>query len=230
MSLLSNTAAQWALPYLKCIDSADPMFTRDGVFKTKFLKMFGHPDRRKEAERKLNELKQGNGTACNYYANFRYYSTRLGWNDEALISLFRLGLRENVKDELARNVEPPTLTNMALKAITIDNRLAEQAHKHCATGQPPTNAPYHPYFQNHTPTTGTTTTTLNTAKKDPNTMEVDTSKMSKEQLQKEGRCFRCHKKGHLSCNCTKKQVAAASEGDDSDSASGAPPPSSFPKD
>jgi hypothetical protein len=126
MSLLSGTAAQWAAPYLERI-STDPIFRSFETFKRDFLSMFGHPDHRKEAERKLNELKQGNGTAREYYANFRHYSTLLGWNDQALISIFRRGLRENVKDELARSDEPPTLSEMALKAILIDNRLAERA-------------------------------------------------------------------------------------------------------
>jgi hypothetical protein len=230
MSLLTGTTTQWAAPYLDQI-ATDPIFQLFETFKRNFLSMFGHPNCRKEAECKLNELKQGNGTAREYYANFSHYSMLLGWNNQALISIFRCGLRENVKDELARSDEPPTLSEMALKAILIDNRLAEHARERRSTVQ--TTAPAYQPFTHTTPATtnpGSTAATTNPAKKDPNAMDVDAAKMSKEQLQKEGHCFRCREKGHLSRDCPKKQIAGSSEANDGANSGSSSNTPGFPQD
>jgi molecular chaperone DnaK (HSP70) len=58
-----------------------------------------------------------------YTAEFQRYSTKLSWNNSALIHQYYCGLKEHVKDDLSREELPTTLAEMIKRAIQIDNRI-----------------------------------------------------------------------------------------------------------
>lgn len=94
-------------------------------FREQLETMFGDIDAEHTAERQLHALRQ-KGPASGYAAAFRQFATRTKWNDESLRYQFYRGLKDSVKDEMARGERPEDLEKMIETAITIDNRMYER--------------------------------------------------------------------------------------------------------
>jgi hypothetical protein len=154
-------------------------------FKIKINRMFGDIDEERTAERSIQGLRQ-KGAATAYAAEFQQYSFRTSWNDDALMAQFYRGLKDSVKDEMARmDNRGKNLQALITNAIRIDNRLYERSLER--KGQ---------YSQGH-------------GKKEqqkprwPEPMEIDaanqTQRLSKEEMERRRKnklCFECGKEGH----------------------------------
>jgi len=136
ISLLSGAAFNWVEPHLNdylenAVDpkAQEPMtrkiFKTFANFKEEITKVFGDIDPGRTAERIIQNLKQ-TGSAVAYAADFQQYSGRTDWNDEALAAQFYKGLKEHVKDEIARRDRPEGLDAMIETAVKIDNRTFER--------------------------------------------------------------------------------------------------------
>jgi hypothetical protein len=90
-------------------------------FKEKFEAVFGDVDRVATDARRLALLKQ-TSSVSDYATSFHRYSVTLGWNDQALRFHFYQGLKDHVKDELAKEDECLSLTELIELATKIDNR------------------------------------------------------------------------------------------------------------
>ena len=93
-------------------------------FHDKLCQLFGPHDPKGEAQRKLQVLKQKKDTSVEQYsAEFQRWQVLTGWNDESLISHFKMGLQEYVK-LLMVSVEPQPTTIYAYmtKAAEMDSR------------------------------------------------------------------------------------------------------------
>lgn len=123
-SYLRGTALLWFQPYVGQ-EPADPIMDSFQLFCNKLKELFGDPDEESTAERNLYSLKQ-RGSATSYLADFRRYSVLVKWNDEAKMSQFYKGLKETIKDEIARGDRPKDLEKMIEQAIKIDTRLFER--------------------------------------------------------------------------------------------------------
>ena len=67
-------------------------------------------------------------SAADYTARFREYANLTNWEGSALITMYRRGLKENVKDELMRTgAQIDTLEQLISAAIEIDDKLYERA-------------------------------------------------------------------------------------------------------
>ena len=64
--------------------------------------------------------------AIRYTAEFQQLATRTTWNDSSLQAQYYKGLKDDVKDELARSEKLITLAELVDKAIKVDNRLWER--------------------------------------------------------------------------------------------------------
>ena len=111
-SYLEGPAFAWFNIYLRDYldNQADPKEQEDNTrrvmgslktFKTAMRKMFGILDKEKDAERKLQALQQ-TGSASEFTAKFQQLAVRTQWGDSALTALFYQGLKERVKDNIAR--------------------------------------------------------------------------------------------------------------------------------
>jgi hypothetical protein len=112
------------------VSTAMTLTTRDYLRNTEGLikgmrQAFGDIDLKKKSELALQRLKQ-TGSAARYHAEFQQQSARLGFNDVALRAQFYKGLKEHVKDELARTEPADTLQELVESAIKIDNRAYER--------------------------------------------------------------------------------------------------------
>jgi hypothetical protein len=125
-SFLRGSAFTWIQPYLENQSiSPIPQLEDFEVFFDILQSMFGDPDRIATAERKIRGLKQRTSTA-EYAASFRQLQTYTAWNDAALCFQFYEGLRDTVKDELAKSPRPTTLETLIELSIRIDQRLHER--------------------------------------------------------------------------------------------------------
>jgi hypothetical protein len=122
------------------------------LFCKKLKELFGDPNERATAERNLYALKQ-KGSATSYLADFQRYSVLVEWNDQAKMAQFYRGLKEMVKDELAKQDDSQTLTELMERAVKIDTRLYERNLEKART----TASPMATLLQGTTPTTRVTT-------------------------------------------------------------------------
>jgi hypothetical protein len=134
VSYLRGPAYDWVQPHLEDYlgntadnrrDETKALFENTNAFFAKLGETFGQGNERMEAERDIRRLRQ-NGPAAKYKAEFQTLAIKTGWNDAALADAFYLGLKENVKDEIARQERPRTQTAMFELAIRIDTRLHER--------------------------------------------------------------------------------------------------------
>jgi hypothetical protein len=163
-------------------------------FIDKITATFGAVDEEKQAERAIQTLRQ-RGSCATYTAEFQRYSSKTGWNDDALRAQYYRGLKDSVKDELVKDEKPDTMADMIEMATKIDNRLYERALEKKGfydTGHRQNQRT--PRQQNHW----------------PQPMELDATEkreMSPQVRQKhmqDRTCFNCGKPGHLARNCKGK--------------------------
>src|SRR5204863_9197448 len=96
------------------------IFTSVNNFKQEITRVFGDIDEEHTAERSLQNLRQ-RGAALQYAAEFQQHASRVDWNDGALTAQFYQGLKDLIKDEIAKSDRPLELNKMMNLAIKIDN-------------------------------------------------------------------------------------------------------------
>jgi Retrotransposon gag protein len=133
-SFLRGSAFSWIQSYL---DNDDPpAWMGDfSLFAAEITRVFGDPDIIGSATRSLRKLRQ-TGSVASYASEFRRHSSLLSWGEQALISQFYDGLKEPIKDELARTERPTELKTSIESAIRIDNRLYERRMERGETPRP----------------------------------------------------------------------------------------------
>lgn len=199
--LLKGSALDWFEPTLRDYsdntyddrdDATNRIFNSFTVFADDLKKTFGNPDEKRSAERKLETLKQ-KGSASEYASRFRQITSKLDWEDENLMAWFYRGLKEEVKDDLAREKRPNDFADYVEIAVSIDNRLYERRMEKRAPGKVWANP----------------TAKANTAKKiyhrstatgwHSGPMELDVAQ--RQDARKKLKCFNCQKEGHFAREC-----------------------------
>ena len=87
--------------------------------------VYGDIDEKRTSARQLRELVQ-TGSVADYASKFQQLAFRTDWNDEAKTNEFYTGLKDHVKDDIARGVRPEELHDMIKQATIIDNRHHER--------------------------------------------------------------------------------------------------------
>ena len=175
---------------------------------------YGDPNRQATAQQKLNRMTQGDQSFPSYFAKFHQYSKETGWNDVAQIN----HLVESLNPELKRTLVGVTLPQRLGDCANLINR-----HYNDLMRLQPRPSQSRSASKTTTTTTTTTATRPSTrpptqASKDPDAMELDPGtrgyapKNSAERQKriKEGRCFKCGSKDHLSPNCSVPMPRAGS--------------------
>lgn len=78
--------------------------TWDG-FKRRISRVFGDIDQERTSERFIQNLRQ-RGSAATYTAEFQQHSGKTDWDNTALKAQYYWGLKDHVKDEIARSERP----------------------------------------------------------------------------------------------------------------------------
>lgn len=200
-SYLRGTAFHWVQPLVDQ-DPIAPELQDFPSFLERLRLVFGDPDEKASAERQLTSLRQTGPTAT-YATEFLRISAVLGWNQEALVYTFYNGLKDPVKDELAKMDRPRTLTAIMELATRIDNRLQDRfLERRGAPGPRPTPRP----MQQPTPA-------LNwPPRQPPQPMDIDGVRprpqprppLTAEEKQRRrdlNLCLYCGEPNHLAANC-----------------------------
>lgn len=192
-TLLSGTALSWFSPL---VEKDSPLLQDFGGFLEEFTNTFGETDKERTATTKIRSLQQRSRAASVYAAEFRQLACDVDWDDKALTSAFRWGLRDDVKDLLLNLADPTTLSEAITQAVRCDNRLFERRQERRSL-----SGPYR---------VDTATPTRQTHASMPEPMQIDASKVlklsqeEKDRRRKEDLCLYCGEKGHRAHNCHKK--------------------------
>lgn len=123
-SFLRDTAFLWFEPFVNSMAS-HAFMQNFHLFCDELRRTFGDPDEVGTAERELYALRQKTSVAA-YLADFMRSAVLVKWNDEAKAAQFYRGLKDTIKDELARTGRPSSLKELQQAAIRIDTRLYER--------------------------------------------------------------------------------------------------------
>ena len=217
-SYLRGQVQQWIRPRLhevlhQNIDTEGIFNSWDNYVKA-IRNIYGLSNEKQVAIRVIQHLKQKTSTS-QYTAKFREYSGKTGWDDQALLTMYYTGLKDDVKDELMRSgASHDTLELMIQDAIEIDDRLYERKMEKRHNGQYRGRSGY-----NSTSWTGG-------SRRDPDAMELDIIQRkpkgkgmhgakgkgkfqgnSNRGKKREGpECYNCHKIGHYARDCRGRKV------------------------
>lgn len=194
-TLLTGTALSW---FSSLLEKNSPLLANLDQFLEELSRTFGERDRALIATTKLRSLQQRSRPASTYVAEFQQIACDLDWNDTALITMFRWGLRDDIKTLLLNLPKPVTLSEAITQAIDCDNRLFEQRQERrllFGSYRADYAAPAH-----QTPSSTSTS--------EP--MQIDASKVKKlseeekERRRKEHLCLYCGGKDHMLKDCRVK--------------------------
>jgi hypothetical protein len=103
------------------------MFTNFDNFKRELRRVFGTFNEEQIAKRVIQHLTQRT-SAAEYAARFQEYANLIKWDDVALMTMFRRGLKDNLKDEIMRDGRSISdMFDLIEVAIDLDDKLYERA-------------------------------------------------------------------------------------------------------
>jgi Retrotransposon gag protein len=154
--------------------------------------LYGDPNEQATAQQKLNQMSQETQSFPAYFVKFQRYARESGWNHAAQINR----LIESLNPELQRTLVSETLPEKLEDCANLVNRNYNNLLR--------LNVKF------SSPLSARTPTCPPKPMKDPNAMDLDphnsgyAPKNSAERQKriKEGRCFKCGSKDHLSPKCT----------------------------
>jgi len=96
------------------------------MFKAELESIYRDINKDKTVERALQALKQ-KGLVAQYAVDFRRHIVKLRWDNNTLVVVFYKGLKDKVKDEIARmDAQLAQLELLIEKSVRIDNWLFER--------------------------------------------------------------------------------------------------------
>ena len=135
-SYLRGPAYEWILPHLEDYlehtefnelkDTTKVVMAGPTAFFNELQSTFGYGNEQMEAERALQTMVQ-RGPVSKYKAEFQTMVVKTSWDDHAIASHFYRGLKDVIKDEIARReTRPSTAREMYEVALKIDERIYER--------------------------------------------------------------------------------------------------------
>lgn len=207
-NLLTGKAMEWWEPTLRdYLDNETPedetarIFIDYDNFEELLQTSFGDPDEIRTATRKLKALKQ-TGSAQHLVREFRRIASHIDWDEDSTMELLYDALREDVKDEIAKEDRPDTFDEFASKIIKIDNRLYARRLERGGRNN------FKPSTRRYQPNTGRRRGGSTAYGVHPGPMELDVANREKGKA-----CYNCGKTGHFAnkCKAPKKKFKPVEE-------------------
>jgi hypothetical protein len=123
-TLLSQEALAW---FRDVVQNKSYLLDDYHLFVQEFKSLFDDPNAQRHACAALKRLKQSKGSVLVYSSKFRRLAPDTGYNEQALLDIFRAGLSDEVKDVLASTLEEPdNLESFINFCVKIDQRLYDR--------------------------------------------------------------------------------------------------------
>uniref|UniRef100_A0A8C6XE84 CCHC-type domain-containing protein n=1 Tax=Naja naja TaxID=35670 RepID=A0A8C6XE84_NAJNA len=190
ISLLSGSAAQWAMPLLV---QNSPLLTDYQGFWQHMHLMYEDPIRTQTAARRIKDLRQGKCPLQDYIAEFCLLCMDSTWNDAALLDAFQDSLSEELQDELVQVEVPPTLDALVVQCLRIDESPSVSVPPRPATTVP------------------RVTPSFVTMAAEPMELGVARTHLTTQERTRRrqgGLCLYCGEPGHFAASCPRKQRGA----------------------
>lgn len=228
-SYMRGAAFKWIKPFLQqymkgeAPDEVDAWMVDFDAFKDKIKPIFGISNEPEVARREIQRLRQ-HKSAADYAADFQQLAAATDWDDTALMTMFRQGLKPQVKTELMRTgASIDTLDTLVNEAIDIDVKLHELQQELKQTAPPMRQIMYNNQWHNNHPkqhrnkqNTGRRVhTSSNSNYYGPAAMDLSNINKGPEQKRWNGNkgnhqdkskmtCYGCGKPGHMARDCRSK--------------------------
>jgi hypothetical protein len=211
---LRGRAQHWMKPmlqkYLNEREDPDGIMRSFVRFKAEIRRIFGISNEDKVAVRLIQHVRQ-HTSASDYAAKFQEYAQVTDWDDSALMTMYRRGLKENVKDELMRTGQKiENLDELIRATIEIDDNLYERAMERRHDVAPRGKSGYVPYRSNNNYKGKNNQRNQYQDPYGPMPMELDVTegRRSNGKKQFKGKsqmtCYGCGQKGHMARDCRSK--------------------------
>ena len=183
------------------------IFQKFEGFEGRINRVFGDIDQGRTAERNIQNLKQ-TGSATSYTTAFQQFANQTSWNNDALKAQYYKGLKDGVKDEVARSDAPSDLQDLIEIAVKIDNRNFERALEHKGNYRSETHIHHNreekkPHYPREMEITNYTM-----SRKQGNKGKPRNSGLSKEVMnnrREKKLCYKCGLPGHIASSHRQKK-------------------------
>lgn len=198
-TLLTGQALSWFAPLF---EKGSSILNNFETFLEAFAEAFGEHDKARWATTKIRSLRQGARSTSIYASDFRQLACDINWDEEALISQFYWGLRDDVKDLLLTLPDPQTLNEAISQAVKCDNRLFQRRQDQRS---------WISSRQDTTRHASTMSASSMNSHSDIEDMQIDAVRFKpltpeeKKRRMEKGLCLYCGDEGHKAGNCPKKQ-------------------------
>ena len=202
VSLLGGRALDWAVAFL----GKNTEFANNySAFVSEFRLVFDHPSDGSDSASRLHSLSQGSRSVAEFAVEFRILAAGCNWGEEALMSAFRRGLSESIKDLILRD-RPNTLASLISLALQVDDRLRERRIERSQRNPPVPRVPFNSRVQTSSrhdaPPQRSASPPPN--QNDPEPMQLGRSRLTRavrEHRMLNKLCLYCGKSGHFVLSC-----------------------------
>ena len=125
ISYLTGDAAAWVVPF---VSGNSPLLQDWDAFRGEFERVFDRRATTMCADRELLELRQGKSELVTYLTAFNRLVAETAWPEAKRLAIYYQGLREELKDVIARiDPLPTTCVDFINLTLRLDHRMAERS-------------------------------------------------------------------------------------------------------
>lgn len=198
---MDGIPSKFVAPYINgTVNDDDGILRSYDKFMDTLEELYGDQTQVEETSYRLQRLRQ-TGLMIDYITTFKELSSRLRWNEPALVARFKDGLSDEIKQMLAAQWHSlQTLKATQAAATTAYQNLQSQTRFRGRLHKPATPLSRKPYTTVQTPSTS-----------GPTPMDLDTVKVrrltpdEKQRRREQGLCLYCGGKDHFALSCPLKK-------------------------